>query len=224
MELTNSQKTTLSLLSKSPLSDKFYLSGGTLLACHYLKHRRSEDLDFFSQEQFSFEEVNQFIQQLKKRMGFKKVEYQKIFDRHQFLLENKESLKIEFVYYNHEKKMLGKRDDLFGIKVDSLIDLAANKTLALFDRNEPKDLFDIYFLITKSKFTPKQLLGLVSKKFGVKFSEALFWSEAFKKITLLYQIRPLMLEKNNKKQDELLREITEYFKNQSAQFLKESLT
>lgn len=58
VDLTRSQKKTVDLLAKSPLRDKFYWTGGTLLAYHYLGHRRSLDLDFFSQERFSFEEVN----------------------------------------------------------------------------------------------------------------------------------------------------------------------
>lgn len=224
MELTASQRLTLELLSKSFLKNNFYWTGGTLLAYYYLHHRRSEDLDFFSDEKFSLSLLDSFIRDLKKAGNFDRVDYQKSFDRHLFFLKNEEILKIEFVCYNHDKKSLDKKGHLFGVMTDSLIDLAANKTLTLFDRNEPKDLFDIYFLITKSKFTPKQLLELASKKFGVNFNEALFWSEAFKKIALLDQIRPLMLQKDGKKQNELLRKIAEYFKNQSAQFLKENLT
>lgn len=224
MELTNHQKLALELLSKSSLKNNFYWTGGTLLAYHYLHHRSSEDLDFFSDEKFSFNQIDPFIQELKKAGKFDKVDYQKSFDRHLFFFKNGEILKIEFVYYNHEKKALGKKGNLYGVWIDSLIDIAANKTLALFDRNEPKDLFDIYFLIIKEGFTPKKLLEMVSKKFGVNFNEGLFWSEAFKKITLLDRIRPLMLEQNYKTQNELLRKIAEYFKNQSAQFLKENLT
>ena len=134
MELTKSQKVALSLLAASPLCNQFYLTGGTLLAWVYLKHRYSEDLDFFSEQKFSFDEVSNFIRDLKEKGGFKSVEYQKIFDRHQFLLKNKEILKIEFVYFNHDKKRLGKKRKVLGIWVDSLKDLSANKTLAYFDK------------------------------------------------------------------------------------------
>lgn len=223
MKLTTGQKITLELLAKSALKDKFYWTGGTLLAYHYFRHRKSEDLDFFSEEEFSFNEVNQFIQSLKLQAGFKNVEYQKVFDRYEFLLKNKEILKVEFVYYNHTRNTLGKRGEVLGVLVDSLKDIAANKTLAYFDRNEPKDLFDIYFLLTKGKFTPKQLLDLVFRKFGVKLPESLFWSESFKKIGLLFTVRPLLLEKNNQKQRQLLKSITDYFEGKSAQFLRESL-
>ncbi len=223
MELTKGQKTALSLLADSSLRGKFYWTGGTLLAYEYLQHRFSEDLDFFSEESFPFDEINNFIQDLKEKGHFGKVEYQKIFDRHQFLLKNKEELKIEFVHYNHDKKRLGKKREVLGVWVDSLEDLAANKALAYFDRNEPKDLFDIYFLLTKGKFSLKKLLELALRKFGVKLPESLFWSEAFKKIGLLSKIKPLLLEKDSKKKQQLLDKVERYFKEKSVLYLRKNL-
>lgn len=224
MELTSGQKKVLELLAKSPLKSKFYWTGGTLLAYHYFKHRKSEDLDFFSAEEFSFDEINQFIQRLRTNAGFNDVQYQKIFDRHIFLLKNGEVLKIEFVHYNHGRKQLGEKVKILGILSDSLKDIAANKTLAYFDRNEPKDVFDIYFLITKGKFTPRQLLNLVNEKFGVKLPESLFWSESFKKIKSLFTLKPFLLEKNASKEWDLLTKIEDFFKSKSGEFLRKDLS
>lgn len=224
MKLTKTQEKAISLLANSTLNKKFYWTGGTLLAYHYLHHRKSLDLDFFSEETFSFEEVNKLVGQIKKDLEFKKVSYQKIFDRREFIFENGEMLRIEFVYYNHEKKTLKKRNKLLGVYVDSLDDIAANKTMAYFDRNEPKDLFDIYFLLNKGGFTPSQLLELVVKKFGVSFSESLFWSEAFKSLPLLRELKPLMLEKEVKEQEGLLDRIEKYFKDGSYKFLEKTVS
>lgn len=223
MELTKGQKTVLNLLAKSSLKDKFYWTGGTLLSYHYFKHRKSEDLDFFSAQEFFFEEVNQFIQELKKQAKIKKVEYEKIFDRHIFLLKDSEALKIEFVYYNHNRKPLGRKIRVLGVLADSLEDIAANKVVAYFDRNEPKDLFDIYFLLTKGKFTPNKLLGLVLRKFGVQLTESLFWSEAFKKIRHLPNLIPLLPAKSGQSADKLLDSIADYFEKRSAEFLRKNL-
>lgn len=223
MKLTETQEKAISLLANSPLNKKFYWTGGTLLAYHYLRHRKSLDLDFFSEETFSFEDVNKLVKQIKKNLGFKKISYKKIFDRWEFIFENHEMLRLEFVYYNHEKKTLKKRGKLLGVYVDSLEDIAANKTMAYFDRNEPKDLFDIYFLLQKRDFTPAKLLELVHKKFGVFFSEALFWSEAFKALPLLHKLRPLILEQERKEQDELLGKIEKYFKDDSYRMLSKTL-
>lgn len=122
-----------------------------------------------------------------------------------------------------EKSYVGKKGVLLGLNVDSLEDLAANKTMAFFDRNEPKDLFDVYFLIKKKGFSPSKLLDLVRQKFGVTFSEPSFWSEAFKTLPLLHSLRPLLLEKGGGEKDKVLKSIENYFREGSAKFLRKSL-
>lgn len=220
VKLTKGQKQAINLLANSPLKEKFYLTGGTLLAFLYLQHRYSLDIDFFSEQKFTFAEINQFMETLKQKGRFKKVETKKIFDRWEFLLKNGETLRIEFVYYNQEKKTLRKRKRLFGVYIDSLEDISANKTLAYFDRNEPKDLFDIYFLIKKGGLSPKKLLKLAHQKFGVELSEEMFWSEAFKGLPVLKSIKPLMIEGSEKEKNLLLKNIEDYFKANSAKYLR----
>lgn len=217
-DLTKLQQQAIELLSRSPLKDKFYWTGGTLLAYHYFHHRKSLDLDFFSSSYFSFEEVNEFAVKLKKQAGFSKVSYQRIFDRFEFFFENQETLRIEFVLYNGEKKPLKKKNKLLGVSIDSLEDIAANKVVALFDRREPKDLFDIYFFLTRG-FSVRKLLKLAYQKFGVRFTESLFWSETFKSLPLFAKLKPLLLE-DVKKQNKLLSKITIYFKQRSSKFLQ----
>lgn len=223
IELTKNQKLILRLLVASKLRNKFYWTGGTLLSHYYLGHRYSLDLDFFSEEEFSFAEVNEFVQLLKKKGNFKKISAKKIFDRWEFFLEGKEPLRIEFVHYNGQKKTLKKRKRYQGVLIDSLEDVAANKTMAYLDRNEAKDLFDLYFLIKKAGFKPKKLLVLVEKKFGLHFDEGIFWSEAFKKLKLLKEVKPLMVEKENSKRELVLKKIENYFQNGSRDYLERIL-
>jgi len=214
------QKKAIDFFAISTLKDSFYWTGGTALSIRYLHHRNSLDIDLFTGEPFSFDDVNSFIIDFKNKNGIDKVEYKKVFDRWEFLLEKgTENLRIEFVYYNHEKKTLGVRKWYMDVLIDSLEDIAANKTFAFFDRNEPKDLFDLYFLIKKAKFTPAKLLNLVRKKFGARFTEDMFWSESFKSLKLLMTLRPLLSEKNKKEQDELLEDIEDYFKSGSRKYL-----
>lgn len=222
MKLTERQQLAIDSLAKSPLADRFYWTGGTLLAVRYLHHRLSEDLDFFSETPFTFDEVNAWVQQYKNEAGFSTVRSQKIFDRWEFLFENSEQLRIEFVHYNHEKKTLHPRERFLGVLVDSLEDAAANKTMAYIDRNEPKDVFDLYFLLTKETFTPMKLLELVEKKFGVKMPENLFWSQSFK-AGALSQIQPLLLKESEQEKIQLLERIQIYFKSESAKFLGRQL-
>ena len=222
--LTSLQKKAIDSFATSALKDSFYWTGGTALSICYLHHRNSLDIDLFAGEPFSFDDVNSFITEFKNKNKIGVVEYKKVFDRWEFLLEKgTENLRIEFVYYNHEKKALGLRKRYMGVLIDSLKDIAANKTFAFFDRNEPKDLFDLYFLIKKAKFTPAKLLNLVHKKFGARFTEDMFWSESFKSLKLLKTLKPLLSERDKKEQDTLFDNIENYFKSGSSRYLNSVL-
>ena len=47
--LTKFQEKLLREISVTPIKDNFFLTGGTALSAFYLRHRFSEDLDFFTQ-------------------------------------------------------------------------------------------------------------------------------------------------------------------------------
>lgn len=220
--LTKNQRILIDLLGSSPLRQKFYWTGGTLLAHHFLHHRNSLDMDFFSENKFSYDELIPFIQKIKEKTGITKIEEFKIYDRWEFILKNSEITRFEFVYYNHDRKRLRSLEKLYGIFVDSLEDMAANKLMAFFDRNEPKDLFDIYFLL-KKKFSLKKLLSLAEEKVSVKFSEFMFWSECTKSLASLNQLKPLLFEKNPEKQNLLFQKITDYFNIQGQKYLEARL-
>jgi len=215
-ELNKNQKILIKLLSASLLVKKFYLSGGTALSAFYLHHRLSVDLDFFSDKPFSYEELTVFLNTVKEKFNLKDIPVVKIFDRWQFTIEAKEPVKIEFVYFNHEKKRLRPLKKYMNIFVDSLDDIAANKTLAYFDRNEPKDLFDLYYLINISGFTVPHLLQIVKDKFGIKFSEFSFWSESTKSLELLKSLNPLIIDKNS---ELLLKKISSFFLEEGSRSL-----
>jgi predicted nucleotidyltransferase component of viral defense system len=220
-ELSPLQKQTLEIFAESNLKDRFYWTGGTLLAVVYLHHRRSQDLDFFTDEPFSHELLSQFIDDLRSALGLDSVSAQKVFDRWEFFIHNDEELRLDFVYYNHPT--LRPREIRDGLFIDSLDDIAANKLMAMLDRNELKDVFDLYFLLTKANYSPSALLDLVKKKFGTSFKESLIWSEALRKIKDLGNLRPLMLKEKREEQDKILQDITSYFTAQSKKFLDQIL-
>lgn len=222
MELTKTQKLALSLLAASPLKNTFYWTGGTLLSTFYLRHRLSLDLDFFSETPFDETAVRRFINLLKRKTRMPTVAYQKVFDRHEFFLKNKtESLRIEFVYFNHEKKTLKKRKKYLGVWIDSLEDIAANKVMALFERNEPKDLFDLYCIMQKRKFSAQKLLNLERRKFGMTLPEMAFWGECYRALKKMERITPLLPPKTNKKS--LLKKIEIFIKTNGRKFLYHAL-
>lgn len=211
------QEKVLEIFKKSPLCQKFYWTGGTLLSFVYLHHRLSQDLDFFSDKPFSYGEVLKFVQTLKKKLKLSRIEGRKIHDRHEFLLKDKEVLRLEFVLFEHPS--LKPRKKYKGILVDSLDDIAANKVMAFFDRNDPKDLFDLYFLLAEKRYKVKELLKLTEKKFGVLFSESTFWSESYKAMKELKTLKPLLLTKTENGKQKLIKKIKEYFISHSTKYL-----
>lgn len=221
VEITPLQKKVLDLFSKSRLKNKFYWTGGTLLSALYLHHRQSRDLDFFSDKPFPYNQIIDFAQNLKKQVKLTKIEEKKIFDRWEFFLHDKEEIRLEFVFYDHPK--IRARKKWQGILIDSLEDIAANKVMAFFDRNDPKDLVDLYFLLTKKKFKVKELLKLVERKFGVTLEESSFWSESCKAFKDLNEVSPLLIVKTPQEKEKIIQEIKEYFTLQSIDYLKKVL-
>jgi len=220
-EVTSLQKKVLDLFSESPLKEKFYWTGGTLLSFFYLHHRQSKDLDFFSDRSFNYNQIIGFIRDLKKQLKLTEIEEKKVFDRWEFFLHDKEELRMEFVFYDHPK--LKPRKKWQGIFIDSLEDIAANKVMAFFDRNDPKDLVDLYFLLTKKKLKVKRLLRWVKQKFGVKLVESSFWSESCKALGDLDEIAPLLIAKTAKEKQRIMDEMKNYFTSHSAEYLRKKL-
>lgn len=218
--MTPLQEKTLELFKKSSLSKHFYWTGGTALAILYLNHHQSRNLDFFSDSPVNYDEIIRFIRLLKKQLKLKELKEKKIFDRWEFILKNREELRLEFVYYDHPK--LKPRKKWQGIYVDSLDDIAANKLMAFFDRNDPKDLIDIYFILTKGGWRINRLLKLAEKKFGVKIEEGSVWSEAFKSLKDLNQLQPLLIGKPREVK-KTLEKAKDYFISLSQQYLKRYL-
>jgi hypothetical protein len=54
--------------------------------------------------------------------------------------------------------------DYPGLNVDSLVDIASNKLLALFGRATLRDFLDVYYLVQKVGFTPAALMAQAKQK------------------------------------------------------------
>lgn len=183
--LTKDQRQAIAVVSKNEaVAAAFYLTGGTALAAYYLHHRYSDDLDFFTAgESFPQLAVETVAKHIKDAIGGTDIEYRRIHDRRVFFIEKDPvELKIEFTSYPFP--LLHTLTSTDGIRVDSLEDIAANKIMALMDRIDAKDFFDLYFLVTQKGFTFSQLLDLVKKKFGFTIDPVALGSEFAKVRTL----------------------------------------
>lgn len=224
MILTKDQDIILATLARHEIAKRFYWTGGTLLSSHYLHHRKSFDLDFFTDTPFLREELDVFLLDVKRELGGDQLTERKIYDRWEFILSRHDvPVRFEFVHYNHEKKRLAPLIPYRGLLIDSLPDISANKTMAYLDRNQPKDALDIYWILKKRKFTVRKLLALIAEKFSVHISEFTFWSESTKSLKQFDSLKPYLLETNTQKQEEFLRKVTYFFLDHGKDFLTEKL-
>jgi len=161
--LTPLQKDLLQAFAETEESDLFYLSGGTALAECYLMHRNSRDLDLFTVEE---ENIGYMGDRFQKKLKEKSIEAEPIRKLKSFyeIMTRKAGqecpihLALDSPFRFEEPK-----EKLLGVKIDTLIDIATNKLLTLFNRAEPRDFIDVFFLI-KEKFSLKELIAKSKEK------------------------------------------------------------
>ena len=218
--LTKDQEAVLALIGRDKdIAPIFYLSGGTALAAFYLQHRYSDDLDFFTNAgDFPQITVERIAQEIQHAVGAEKIEYQRLYDRRIFFFKKSggDDLKLEFTFYPfahiHPPTKQG------GMLIDSVDDLAANKVMATVERHAPKDVVDLYFLMTKKGYTLDTLLARAKKKFGLALNPSTLIGEILLGCRNLHEIQTMLLG-SLKEQKKTLDCIQDYFKNMSSDFL-----
>src|SRR3990167_2091994 len=144
--LSENQKTLLNLLSQEKaIYSNFYLTGGTALAEFYLHHRLSEDLDFFSEQEFDPQSISVILKKIQIAVGWKSIEYQQSFNRNLFFLHtDTDVIKTEFTYFPfiriEQKQKIG---ELF---IDSIVDIAVNKIFTICQNPRSRDFIDLYLI------------------------------------------------------------------------------
>jgi len=145
----------------------FYLTGGTASSRGYLQHRFSEDLDYFVNDDNQFGLwVERIIQTLNKEWQCDVLMKEERFARLN-LIQKDFFLKIEMV--NDVPARVGdiQRHPILG-KLDSAENILANKVTALLDREEPKDLADIWgFCCQKNLSIQAAITDAQSKAAGI---------------------------------------------------------
>ena len=130
-----------------------YLAGGTALALH-LKHRYSEDLDFFTKKDFIEETTIQLIDKLG-NFQLNRADWKTILGKF-------EDTKFSLFYYKYP---LIKKAGIFltNTPVVSIEDIAAMKIAAIADRGTKRDFIDLFFLARI--FTLKEILEFYDLKY-----------------------------------------------------------
>jgi hypothetical protein len=147
----------------------FYPTGGTAVSRLYLRHRFSDDLDLFVNYDDRYEEWRDKIIFALAQAQFNQVQ---IVLRQQYstrilVTDNLTTLKVELV--NGVPAHVGEiRDNPILGRVDSPENILANKISALVNREDPRDVADVWGLCTKLGLSIKEAItGAQSKAAGI---------------------------------------------------------
>jgi len=222
IQLSQLQKDVLIFFGKNSFAGNFYWTGGTLLAYQYLHHRISIDLDFFSNDLFTDDQYLIFLNEFKNQIKAEKITLTLQQNRRLCLIERGgETVKIELVYFPFpalEKKVFLPE---FSLRVDSLTDIMVNKTLSSYQRQEPKDVFDLYCYLSpegeqvpygagnEPKYNLQKLIKLVERKFGVAVEPAVLLAKINELAAQLDSLSPLLLGS----QKNLTQKVKKFFQN-----------
>jgi predicted nucleotidyltransferase component of viral defense system len=175
------QKTIFESLCDSELiTQNFRFAGGTALSEFYLKHRYSEDLDFFTDEEISIEEVKVNLTPVFKKIGIETIEYRETVSSKIFFLKRgqKENVKADFNFWPFKRFDKGKTYK--GLEIESLFDITIGKLDAILTRNKARDFVDFYFVQKEKSFDLEMLLGKLQEKTDWKM-DRLFVGSCFLK-------------------------------------------
>lgn len=155
------QDKVLSVIGTLPVD--FYLTDGTALSRAYLRHRYSDDLDFFVNNIPDFKtQVNTVIKALSAfGFTFETADATEDFARF-FIFKGEHSLKMDFVNDVPFSSGSCQVTPIFK-RTDNLLNILSNKVTAL-GRYSPKDVVDIVYICLNTLFTWENIFNDANKK------------------------------------------------------------
>lgn len=198
--LTPLQQKILKAIGGSSLQERFYLTGGTALSAFYLQHRYSEDLDFFTPDPAAVSQVSLVLTDIAQSQNWE-VTFTRILGT---FLEcfitgpESERVKLDFAQDSPYRLEATRYHAEYNIYLDEVVDIGSNKLSALFDRAEPKDFVDVYFLC--QELMPFSRLEELTKQKYVGIDD--YWlAIALRRVTqislLPRMIKPVTIEELN---------------------------
>ena len=168
--LSNFQKEALAVFGKTILTKKFYLAGVTALSEFYLHHRKSEDLDFFTEDELDIKELERFVNLIGKKIPLERVEFQHGFGLYAyFFYPKKETVKYKIDFGQYPFPLIEKPKRFADLQVEALYDIAVDKAHTISVRPRLRDFVDLYFIFQKEKgWNLKVLWQKAFEKFGIK--------------------------------------------------------
>lgn len=203
----------LTVVEEKLIRDNFYFSGGTALAEFYLKHRYSEDLDFFTDREFSYPQIIAMLKPQMDNLGVDGFESRSAGGAKLFFLKKADQtkLKVEFNYFPF--KRLKKGQEFHRVAIDSLLDIAVNKLNAILSRQHARDYIDLYFIFKSKAFSWSEIIIGVKEKFSWQI-DLLDLATRIDQIDRLHDY-PKMIKQFSRA------EMINFYKNQAAKFNEE---
>ncbi len=160
--LTTLQRQVLEFFAGLPDQEYFYLTGGTALAEFHLGHRLSLDLDVFTSETGLVLPFSYQVEAAGRQQGLQVAVIRRLATLVEFVLsKGEETVRLDLALdspFRFEPPVPSE----YGVRVNSLADLQADKTLAYYGRAEPRDAVDLYFLLQQA--SKESLLDLAARK------------------------------------------------------------
>ena len=151
------------------IDTEFYLTGGTAASRGYLNHRFSEDLDFFVNDDTRFGLWSERVIHAFTKESHNKLEVLLKDERFTRLILEEADIKLRIELVNDVPSHIGtiSLHKTLG-RLDSAENIFANKITALMDRQEPKDLADIWAFCRKLNLSlNKAITDAHSKAAGI---------------------------------------------------------
>lgn len=140
-------------LQRLPALKDFYLVGGTALALQ-LGHRNSIDIDLFTQNDFTVEEIEELLKPL--------FSYTSTLSRKNTILAVVNNIKTDFIKHSYPHILPPITEE--GISFLSKEDIAAMKFHAIIQSGKRlKDFIDVYYLL--HHFSLQQMLAFFTQKY-----------------------------------------------------------
>ncbi|MDP2638792.1 MAG: nucleotidyl transferase AbiEii/AbiGii toxin family protein [Candidatus Azambacteria bacterium] len=206
------QRKFLDLVIKEPYILKhYYWTGGTVLAEIYLHHRKSEDIDLFSENEVNVEAVSNFVGAIAKKLGANDITSQRFLGLYSFTFHlSKTSLKVDFNYYPFPRINLGQKWQ--HLAIDSLEDIAVNKVHTIFMKPRSRDFVDLYFILKdKNMFSLDRLINLAKAKFDWHI-EPVQLGENFAKVIMVKDLPNMLVPLNQKAMEKFFLDLAKSLK------------
>ncbi len=133
---------------------KFYLAGGTALSL-LMGHRKSDDIDLFTIDKF---DVMLYSNLLMNNDGVVNQ------TANQTIHGSMQNIKVSLLYFPYELIDKENQKEIFNIPLASIRDIACMKLLAITQRGEKKDFYDLYEIFKTVSLA--ELKISLEKKFG----------------------------------------------------------